>query len=415
MLKETGPYDLNKALWLAQLTQLLRSPNAAALCRSFLTQDIGYVVGDSFQPATPTQPAAYIGFNAEISVMVIDGAVNLPLAAGVWNGWRGSLFDSTTDVHNVFLQTLAAQLNTFRYNAVSISCPLDIVSGFSMGGALAHLLLGYTGTRFWPAKAQAITFGAPRSGGTWQWTDVERARICRYFNDDDFIPLLPPRISYWSSAGITIGDRAVRRFANYAHVKGGTMLGNTGSVIDAELPNVATVPDVVDLSSAFLGYENSLLAPHAITEYGRRLQLAIGRLPVAEIGTHSTAPRENVERHVTRDIRQAEQRSAAVIFNIGERQSEAPQVIPTVRLFKARRLGRVWWVYFGDQQIVAAPRRRRAQGLAAAGNDFLRRLQRQAVVDPAALGNQFAAYLELAADPTSGFSPTLNTSLVAAP
>ncbi len=66
---------------------------------------------------------------------------------------------------------------------------------------------------------------------------------------------------------------------------------------------------------------------------------------------------------------------------------------------------------FGDQLFAFAGNKKRARHLARAGNDFLRSLPKQAVVDPQTLIDQFISFLNAAVQPNGPSRPPINTSL----
>ena len=106
---------------------------------------------------------------------------------------------------------------------------------------------------------------------------------------------------------------------------------------------------------------------------------------------------------VAREITQVE----SVIAESGREQNAAPLVVPPGRAFRNVRVGRQWYVFFGDLPVAAGPTRKRAGRMAVLGNDFLRRLQRQGAVDVNALASQFSAYLVAASAIDGGFVPPI--------
>jgi len=100
-----------------------------------------------------------------------------------------------------------------------------------------------------------------------------------------------------------------------------------------------------------------------------------------------------------------------LIARQGEAQNTIPVSIPTGQTFTAFRNEGIWMIAFGDSIVAIAPTKRRARALARLGNEFLRRLLVQAVVDPDVMETQLAAWLTSAQDPTSGIVPTLQTTI----
>lgn len=88
-------------------------------------------------------------------------------------------------------------------------------------------------------------------------------------------------------------------------------------------------------------------------------------------------------------------------------QNQQIQATPPNALFKARKNGTIWYVYFGGVAVAVGPRRRTAQGLARSGNDFVTRLQRQGAVDVDASVEAWTAFYQLASQAGNGYVPVL--------
>jgi len=146
---------------------------------------------------------------------------------------------------------------------------------------------------------------------------------------------------------------------------------------------------------------------HNIAQYRVRIQAALQRND-----GHAREPAPAPERPQANARREISRRAAAVVHQVqelGQVQGDIPVVVPRDKRFVWYKLGGLFITAFGDLTVATSNTKKRARHLANAGNDFLERLQAQAVVDPGALLQQFTNYVELATDPASGFTPTMNT------
>jgi hypothetical protein len=150
---------------------------------------------------------------------------------------------------------------------------------------------------------------------------------------------------------------------------------------------------------------------HSIQVYAARLRTMVPLQPALPLAVIRNPPMPRHPQPAAREIVQHAAAVAGTIVSVARQQMEGPLIIPTQNLFIAVRVGKIWRVRFGGVDVAIAPFRRRARGLALAGNNFLRRLQREAVVSPEDLAIQFTAYLAAASDPESGFRPQLNTTV----
>jgi len=411
MLLQTLRQDANKAVFLCQLLAMFRVPNPVQAMLQKLFSAVPEPTQTFYWPASPTMPTVFCGYCPSLLFVAINGAENLTLARGLWNGYPGSAFSPRNDPQNDWLVAAATSIAnelTLRFPA---GRPRTILTGFSAGGAIALNVATLLPPIFQRPTVETITFGSPRPGGISLARNLRTLNPVRWMNDDDWVPLIPPQVAYFTQLGVAYGTRAQQRFQNFVQPEGGILLGNTGSVGAAQLPNIATVPSVADFAADILGGYTGLAPTHALDEYQRRLVLAADRQTIGGGGSDWGGTEERPNPISAAAIARERDAASVVIYKAGEEQNSAGIALPDIRLFKARRTGRVWWVYFGDQRISAGPTRKRARAVARTGNEFLRRLQGQAFTDPATLETQFSNYIQAASDPASGFVPTLRIRL----
>jgi len=75
------------------------------------------------------------------------------------------------------------------------------------------------------------------------------------------------------------------------------------------------------------------------------------------------------------------------------------------------RQGKIWTVVFGDKIVCQGVREDTCRHLCRVGNDFLRSLPKQGLVDPISLAEQFQNFLLFATAAESEWIPKLKTNL----
>jgi len=230
-------------------------------------------------------------------------------------------------------------------------------------------------------------------------------------NDNDPIPLVPPRLEDAPILIPLLGLVTALRWASYVHSHGGLSIDADGLPTDADVPALASMSPGTSLASWLFGQENDPLNPHALTSYQSRFQKVINapnRNPIPVDHGGKTEPPANATRRV-------HNRSEAAVVNqiqqASERQNAVESSVAPSVLFKAVKLGKVWSVSFGDNVIVYAGNRKRAFHLARAGNDFLRSMPKQAFVDPKGIVDQMTAFFDAAIVPGGPVNPPISISL----
>lgn len=283
-------------------------------------------------------------------------------------------------------------------------------AGYSFGGAIVEQYMSQLRFRGSDGPiAEVTSFGAPRVAGTEECTRCRTGtRIQRWMNDDDPVPLYPPRPQDYPPIAALIGFDSAVRFASFCHPTGGVSISQQGLPIAADVPEAATFSPIGGLANWLWSLDTGGSVAHSLDEYDRRMVLlsGVGR-PGHEI------PQGPVEMPVSTDRRQVSRAERATVQAIAAQaqvQNTPSVVIPTALDITAARVGRIWGVYFGDTQICTSGSKRAARATARAARAFLNELQHQAVVEPSALVQQLTIFLALASSPGSGFVPTMATT-----
>jgi len=150
---------------------------------------------------------------------------------------------------------------------------------------------------------------------------------------------------------------------------------------------------------------------HRIDRYANNLLAATQRYALPREKPQDLAGGEDFDDIRRRDVNVQRDR---VVQKIGEQQREQNHVIanaPKAVLFRPVRQGRIWTVTFGNIIVPQGVREDTCRHVCRAGNDFLKSLPKQGLVDPIALKDQFEAFLVFAVSPESEWEPKLKTNL----
>jgi len=398
-------------LFHAQALQMLRQPNPQANLDAKLSADMGGTVRGEFVPGDVLNLAYYVGGNSSRLIFYIDGIGNDLQAADIIAGYSDTsvlLRPSQGTTNTFFLRQadrILSKLNTFR----TVPEFVDFV-GYSAGGATALVLRSSVALAGSLAKMKIFTYGSPRSFGGAGRDAADRAAIVRYMTPDDPIPLVPLDVGDNPHLATFVPAPVLMAWATFAHTQGGMQINGDGTTEARALPVNAAAFPVSSVVSWLWSQENDSANAHAIARYVAYLSVGVTTRPAPAQQLGGLGGGEDFDVPARRQVNRERARVETAIQTQGRQQNIVEEVVPDAQLFKAVRIGRVWWVAFGDRLIVAAPIKKRARHLARAGNDFLRSLPKQAVVDPQGLSDQLTAFLQAAADPASGFVPTINSN-----
>jgi hypothetical protein len=410
-LLEQPPENVRLALFHVQALRQMRSLNPKANIDAVLQPMLSDGFTSTYEPATNSLLAWYLGGNRARKILYVDGCVNNSQAVGLVAGYNdATLVGDFLPVNSWLEENLRVMNAKMLQGHVVEPENLDLV-GYSAGGALATLKMWEYVRRQSVIKRKLITFGSPRAITRNRRDLLNRSPVARWFTDADPIPLVPPRVADVPQLVALLSPVGVIRYGNYVHTDGGISVAQNGITTPAVLPPASAISQFNSLSSWFWSEENNPNNTHALTSYFAYLSAAVAMLPTpaqqnVELGANEPPQQEN-QREITRRQKQI----ANAINEAGHAQNAGPQTVPEELLMVPFRVGRVWYVSFNGDVICTAPIEKRARAIARHGNAFLRALPKQALVDPVALSQQLTNWLGFAQDPTWGFSPQINTTL----
>lgn len=397
--------------WLLQGIALLRSPGAPYQLDAWLQSDWGTGARTYFQAASGLKPAFYAAFKDGYTLVILDGATTQEQADALVGGWVNSTNPDTAMQTNNFVSDLTAAIGIdLSRQGFTVAGNMNY-AGYSMGGLLAEQFV-YTAANQvgFGVTQRCWTFGTPRYAGSRICSALSAAGlIIRWMNDEDPVPLLPPRLSECPALPVVYGTSTIARFGRYCHSTFGLSVSPTGVVTQTELPPGASVNFVGSFARWYFSQITEEGNVHSLRTYTGRLGgLANAQAPPPPLPDRT---REQPAVVTAQEVERAATRVENNVRTIERTQNAAILAVPHDRVCVAVRRGRIWYVQFGGVDICCPGTRRRARGVARQLNNFLLNLQTVAVVDPSTLLTQLGDYLDLATDPASGFRPTMNTTV----
>lgn len=367
---------------------------------------------DAFRDRRPDAVAFYFCSDASIGLLLLDGAKTTEQVTGLVNGYLETQGLINLYGRNPWLVNQARNLVDSLNNLWAVQSFHNLlIAGYSAGGAVALWTAKRSITQGFVNANHVITFGSPRSFAPPDNDGLTNVDICRWMNDADPIPLVPPRAEDSPILLLPLGLTGAITYGSYIHTRGGISLNPEGQATAATLPPVAAIDPIGSLASWYSGQLGDPNNPHSIQNYSARL-FALEQRQVNPAGAAApVAPVEPVENARRRELTRSQERTVGQIAHRSSEQNKNAVAIASQRHFRAVRFGRVWSVTFGGQLFAYSGNKKRARHLARVGNELLRSLPKQAVVDPETLLQQFNDYLNAAVQPGGPSTPPINTSL----
>jgi len=404
----TPTVNFNTAQTHVNGVKLLRLGNAKDACLAYATDVLGPLDGGQFYQGEATFPAFFWAQSFGNAVLWIDGTLTLEQAAGQVAGYIGAPADSWVEPLSANLRTAAAIIIARIVVDFGAFPGQVFVGGWSWGGAIAQMLPIVAEAAGFPDAVWGITtFGSPRVGGPQLGAEIRRkAEGIRWMNSNDPIPLVPPRLSEFPPIAVLFGLRGMTRSEYFLHPFGGIAMFPDGSFQSSNVPPQGIVQFGAGLAQWLLASDNDEANSHSLLAYRRNI-IACLAAPQRAHGVNPPAP-ERAQQNAARGV---SRQAAGFVHNIevlGQQQGGEPVILPKDHIFTWQKLGGIFIVSFGDLTVTTCNTKKRARNLANAGNNFLERVQGQAVVDPGAMVEQFTNYFAAAVD-AGQFKPPMNT------
>ncbi|AXH79038.1 MAG: triacylglycerol lipase [Circular genetic element sp.] len=362
-------------------------------------------------PATANRLQWCIAGDQLRKIIYIDGCSITAQATNLINGYDNGTGPTNTNGLNQWAQDNATDILAYtESDAVFQPENLDVI-GYSAGGVVGAWIVLLLKRRQTLKKLRYISFGSPRAqtaAHLGEWSNVPRTR---WMTDADPIPLVPPRVTDAPILLPVLGLLTSTRYQSYVHSSGGLSIDSQGVPTDAVIPPIAAMNPLTSLATWYFGQEEEPNNPHALATYANRFAVILASPGHgANVGDDKSEqePPASAPRRVHN---RAETEVVNAINNRGEAQNAIPVEVNDTVLFKAVKLAGVWSVAFGDKIVIYAGNKKRAYHVARAGNDFLKSMPKQAVVDPETILSQMTDFFNAGVQPGGPVTPPISVGL----
>jgi len=403
--------NVDLGLFHARMLTLLRSTFPQTAMDIILRDQMTNGFQSVYFPPTASTVGVYYGGDNTRKIMYLDGVTSLQHATSLIDGYSAALGLQVIRGPQTWIQAnLGSYLGMMSGNHLQFPEYLDLV-GYSAGGAIAQCMAYELRRLNNTQKKKIFTYGAPRPGGPFVRDALSQMPMVRYMTPADPIPLVPPRLQDAPQMAAFLPVPVMLSWSNMVHTRGGVEIDSDGVSWETTLPTEASGIPASSLASWYFAQDGDPNNPHAMQTYIANLVAASNRASTPRAKRIELAGGEDDDNTKRREVNQARERVAA---KIGFQQRGQGNVIanhPKTVLFKPTRMGRVWAVVFGDKIVAQGVREDTCRHLCRVGNDFLRSLPKQGLVDPIALASQIEQFLVYASSPESDWAPTLKTNL----
>jgi pimeloyl-ACP methyl ester carboxylesterase len=403
--------NVELALFHARMLSLLRATFPQVSMDLVLRQELTNGFQSVYFPPTPGTVGVYYGGDNTRKIMYLDGVVTSVQAANLVAGYSAYLGLQVINSSNVWIRNNTdTYLGMMSGNHLQFPEYLDLV-GYSAGGAVAECLAFRLRQLGNLQKKKVITFGAPRPGGPNVRDALQTVPVARYMTRADPIALIPPRLQDAPQLVAVLPVSVGLSWSNMVHPRGGVVVNSDGTTEDAIEPPDAAISPGLSLADWYFSAEMEPNNPHSLATYVACLLSATNRAVTPKEKKIELAGGEDADEPKRREANKLRDRVATAVA-VAQRDQNA-QIVnqPAIVLFKPVRQGRIWTVVLGDRIVCQGVREDTCRHLCRAGNDFLRSLPKQGLVDPIALAEQINNFLLFATAPESEWIPKLRTNL----
>jgi len=403
--------DLSVGLFHARMLTLLRSTFPQQALDFVLRQELTNGFQSVYFPPTTNTVGVYYGGDNTRKIMYLDGVATNQHATSLVGGYSATLGLQIINSANTWIQAnLPFYLGVMTGGHLQDPEYIDFV-GHSAGGAIAEVIAWDMRRRGDLHKKKIFTYGAPRPGGPNVRDGLSSVPLIRYMTPADPIPLVPPRLQDAPLLASFLPVSVMLSWSNMVHPRGGVVIYPDGRTTDVVEPPEGSVTAATSLANWYFEIEGAANNQHAMPFYVSCLSAANDRATTPPQKKIEIAPGEQPEELKRRDVNRARERVVNQVANMQRDQNNQIVNQPAIVLFRPVRQGRIWTVVFGDKVVAQGVREDTCRHLCRAGNDFLKSLPKQGIVDPISLAAQMENFLLFATSPDSEWVPKLQTKL----
>jgi len=344
------------------------------------------------------------------SLVLIQGLTNAGLSRRYAEAWdRPIRYDQGAGV-NGWLYDESWYLFNQLWDAGYIPCGRLVVSGHSAGGACAMALVRHMIEREVSGSRAVITFGSPCPGPGGFAHAIRGVDLCRWMNDVDPVPCIPPRGSQSPRVYSVISNETALNWNRMVQPHGGFSLNEIGGAFARD----NTEMELIDVQTSIIQWLTSIASNqiniHSMPTYVARLQTRLSTYGESVAGSRPTTHSGREEGVTTKEVETVRKAELARIREDAEAQSLPALIIPKPYRFRALRNGGQWVVTWMEFTIAVVPGKSKARDIARSGNTLLNRMQRCAGISTEELAGALRDYIIAATDPGAGFSPTMKAN-----
>lgn len=284
------------------------------------------------------------------------------------------------------------------------------VMGHSLGGAIGLVLASKWKALFGALPVvSSISFGSPKVVGLGGFNQFLNISSIRWATEGDPVPVFPPSITRAPILHGALSSSASIRLLQWSHVVAPATISASGIATFGDTDYTGNDLKSGTVLAAWNGQQGSFGPQHAIAVYELRLFAAYSSAPApppvvpAPVAVNIVQPLPTPAQALV-----AGQTYIAYLEAAKTNEAITPDLPKQVRFAYYRLMkGGAWALTLDGADIGMGPSKRKVQACARHGNRFLSLFQGIGQAYGSAFVTALTSYLEKAADPASGFKPTL--------
>jgi len=394
------------AYWMMEIAIRLRDAHNNGPAIAYAQEVFGQHTQSWYRDRTPLCPAFMVREYTGCLEISIDGPSGLQGYANFVEAFG----DTRPTLINAHANDMSREIFTYIQERVEGDRKNILLHGHSQGSTIALALALRMKNAYRDALVRCITFGGPKCLRGAIVSEYDAIHVTRWITINDPVPLIPVTTATPAIAAAQVGLRELREWSSWVHI-GSVGVLDGGSVVTARTQpdyDPSTVPGGVAgwLSSMALMRTSA----HSQQTYSDFLY-AVATAGVERNHTQTPAiAAAQVEEMPPQAIQRAVRQSTERLRRAEILQLQTPAHVPDVWRWRYEKVGGVFNVYWGPYLTMSTMRRRNASAVVKWGNRWQSAIQRKPVVERASLVEALAHYLTEAADPQSGFTPTMNVA-----